>query len=120
MSEILIQYKATHPLWGMQKGWDASFGRAVGSLTPKALTPSILMNLMQDFRVRVGIPQDIWNQIVALELVQCEQVIDKGVDSYITLKVGGVFPEGHEYAGMGVREVLRAANVRLALEAWQK
>lgn len=114
---ISIQYKATHPLWGMQEDRSVTW-RKVNTLDPKPLTPAILMNLMQDFRGRIDIPKPVWEAMLADEMVTSETVLDLGLDSYVDIRVEPKeFTKG-EWAGMTVQEVLRGMQVRLALEDW--
>jgi hypothetical protein len=115
---IHIQYKATHPLWGM-RSMPGEFGKWKGSTEPKPITDDVIQALHQDFRVRVGIPLPLWNTLLELEMVRVDADTQLGVDSYIVVKAGGTFPGG-EFEGLTLREVLRGLDVKLALEAWQK
>lgn len=110
---IKIQYKPTHPLWGFLPGPN---GPRSQSLEPKPLDDRTLERLIEDFRRRCGgIPMEFLQAARQVGILQVAIELGKGVDSSVTFSFVGVFPEGHEYAGMTVAELRDGENVRIAL-----
>ena len=107
---ICMQYKATHPLWGLR---ESQYDLWRDITTPKPFTEAMHQAFLEDFRERCGITPEAWKALAPV--LQFDLRTDLGVDSYFAIGFAGEFPEGHEYAGCTLPEVLRGLRVRVAL-----
>lgn len=108
---VCMQYKATHPRWGLagkETLWGARF-----EPRPKPFTEEIRQVFLKDFRERCGITPEAWEALEPVLVYELRE--DLGVDSYFAIGFEGEFPEGHEYAGLTLSQVLKGLRVRVAL-----
>lgn len=105
---ICMQYKATHPLWGMRDPRAHS-----GDLLPQAFTNEVRERMLADFRKRCAITASAWDALGPVLVYELRE--DLGVDSYFAIGFEGELPEGNEYAGLTLPQVLRALRVQVAL-----
>ncbi len=105
---VCMQYKATHPLWGLRR-----IDGLRSEPTPKPFTPLMRMQFLADFRERCCITSQAWESLAPVLAYELRE--DLGVDSYFAIGFAGEFPEGHEYAGCTLPEVLRGLRVQVAL-----
>lgn len=109
---VCMQYKATHPLWGMRNsGWGRVADRF--GTQPKPFNEDIRQAFLKDFRERCGITPDAWAALAPVLVYELRE--DLGVDSYFAIGFEGEFPEGHEYARLTLSQVLKGLRVRVAL-----
>jgi len=106
-----MQYKATHPFWGL-KSLHTIHGARFEPV-PKPFTQVMRLQFMEDFRERCCITPQAWESLAPVLSYELRE--DLGVDSYFAIGLAGEFPEGHEYAGCTLPEVLRGLRVQVAL-----
>lgn len=106
---ICMQYKATHPLWGLQtqSPWKVPIP------IPNPFTQSVREKLLADFRTRYSITPEAWDVLLGVLVYELRE--DLGVDSYFAIGFEGEFPEWHDYAGCTLPQVLRGLRVQVAL-----
>jgi hypothetical protein len=103
---VIIQYKATHPFWGVQKQKKFPF-----ALVEVELTADKLQKMHADFIKRANLPEPLFLYAVVEKLVQTKTDLGKGVDSSVTISCPPA-SELSELSGLTLAEARAGLAVR--------
>jgi hypothetical protein len=103
---ISIQYKATHPLWGVRKQQSFPF-----ALVEVELTADKVLKMHADFITRSGLPEPLFLYATVEKLVQVTVDLGKGADSSVTISCPPA-SELSELSGLTVAEARAGLAVR--------